>query len=383
MYDAIIVGARAAGSPTAMLLARKGYRVLVVDKATFPSDVISTHGIQQAGIARLLKWGLLDRVKAAGTPDTGITTIHIGDKAIVPPPDPDLPDGKTFSPRRYILDQILLDAALAAGAEVRQQFVLDDLLWDGEKVVGIRGHERGGRVVEERARVVIGADGKHSLVARKVGAVPYRAHAPLTLAYYSYFTGAGITDTDLYVSGKRAAFAWPTNGGASLIGIMAPRARLAEIRSDLEGNFVREVEAIVPELAERMRAGRREERVLGSIDLPNFYRQPYGPGWVLVGDAGFTKDPITAMGISDAFRSAEQVADAIDDGFSGRRPLEEALAEYQRVRDEKTLPLYQFAIQLASFNMAPAEQRYGLKETQAAAATAVAAAMPPASGIAA
>jgi flavin-dependent dehydrogenase len=334
MYDAIIVGARCAGSPTAMLLARKGYRVLVVDRARFPSEVISTHGIQQAGIARLHKWGLLDAVKAANTPDTGITTIHVADQQIRPPVDPGVPDGKAFSPRRYILDQILLEAAIAAGAEVRQGFTVDDLLWDGDTVVGIRGHARGGQPVEERASIVVGADGKHSLVARNVGAAVYRDYTPLTLAYYSYFSGVGLTDTDLFVSGNSAVFAWPTNDGLSLVGIMAPRTRFPEFRANIEEHLMGDIEAVVPDLAELVRGGRREERIFGSVDMPNFFRQPYGPGWVLAGDASFTKDPITAMGITDAFRAAEQVARAIDEGLSGRRPPQDALAEYQAARRE-------------------------------------------------
>lgn len=358
MYDAIIVGARCAGSPTAMLLARKGYRVLVVDKARFPSDIISTHGIQQAGIASLHRWGLLDAVKAANTPDTGVTTIHVSDQQIRPPVDPDVPEGKAFSPRRYILDQILLEAAIAAGAEVRQDFIVDDLLWDGDTVVGIRGRARGGKPVEERARIAVGADGKHSLVARHVAAPVYRDHAPLTFAYYSYFSGVGLRDTDLYVSGEQAVFCWPTNDNLSLIGVMAPHARFHEFRADIEGNFMRDIEAVVPGLAERVRAGRREERVFGSADLPNFFRQPYGPGWVLAGDAGFTKDPITAMGITDAFRAAEHVARAIDEGLSGARPLAEALEEYKQIRDEKSLPLYQFTLKLATFDSGPLIQKY-------------------------
>jgi flavin-dependent dehydrogenase len=367
MYDAIIVGARCAGSPTAMLLARQGYRVLVVDRASFPSDTLSTHGIQQAGIARLRKWGLLDAVRAR-TPDTGVTTIHIGGQKILPPPDPGVPDGKAFSPRRYILDQILLDAAVAAGAEAREEFTVDDLLFEGYRVVGIRGHARGGKPVEERARIVVGADGKHSFVARRVGAQAYHERPTLTLAYFSYFSGVGLTDTDLYVHPDAAVFGWPTNDNLSLIGIMRPVADARWYRADIENNMMRDIKMVVPELAQCMHAGKREERISGSVDLPNFFRQPFGPGWVLAGDAGYTKDPITALGISDAFRAAEQVADAIDDGFSGRRPLQEALAGYQSTRDEKAMALYQFTLDLASFKNARAQHE--LIESRIPATTA-------------
>lgn len=349
MYDAIIVGARCAGSPTAMLLARQGYRVLLVDRASFPSDVISTHGIQQAGIGMLHKWGLLDAVRASNAPPTGTTTIHLGHDRFVPPLDPRLPVEQGYSPRRYVLDQILLDAAVAAGVEVRQEFTLDSLLFEGRRVVGIAGHARGGTVVEERGKIVVGADGKHSTVARMVQARAYHQRPPINFTYYSYFSGVGLTDTDLYVRPGTAVFGWPTNDDLAIIGLLHPIDMFNEFRHDIEGNFMRDIDRAVPALGERMRSGRREERISGSADLPNFFRQAYGPGWVLAGDAGFTKDPITALGISDALRAADAVARAIDDGFSGRRPLEEALAHYERVRDEKSMPLYEFTLKLASF----------------------------------
>src|SRR5262245_25914467 len=238
MYDVIVVGARVAGSPLAMLLARKGYRVLVVDRARFPSDVVSTHAIQLGGTAKLNKWGLLDRVRASGAPATGVSTIHIGEKKMLAPPDPGVPDGLSYSPRRYLLDKILLDAAVEAGAEVREQFTVEDLLFEGERVAGIRGRSRGGVFVEERARIVVGADGKHSFVARRVGARAFREREPATMAYYSYYSGVGLTDTDLYVDADAAVYGWPTNDGLSIMGIMRPGRDKAWYRADLEANMM-------------------------------------------------------------------------------------------------------------------------------------------------
>jgi flavin-dependent dehydrogenase len=365
MYDVIVVGARCAGSPLAMLLARQGYRVLLVDRARFPSDVVSTHGIQQAGTGLLQKWGLLDAVKASNCPPTGTTTIHLGQEKLVPPLDPRLPP-ENYSPRRIVLDQILLEAAIAAGVEVREQFTLDSLLFEGRRVVGIAGHAQGGAVVEERAKIVVGADGKHSTVARMVQARAYHQHPPLTFAYYSYFSGVGLTDTDLYVRPDTCIFGWPTNDGLCIAGVIHPIARFNEFRRDVEGNFMRALYNTVPEVGERVRSGRREERIMGSADTPNFFREAYGPGWVLAGDAGYTKDPVTALGISDAFRSADALAKAIDDGFSGRKPLEEALARYQQNRDEKSMPLYEFTLKLATFKSDAAVRRLGRGEAREA-----------------
>src|SRR5436305_8836378 len=180
MYDAIVIGARCAGSPTAMLLARKGYRVLLLDKASFPSDVVSTHVIWPHGCEILDRWGLLEKLARTGCPpialkmtfDVGPFALHGG---VV-----DANGGRGgFCPRRTILDKLLVDAAVMSGAELREEFTLDSLIWDGDRVTGIRGHARNGASVEERAQVVVGADGIHSAVAREVEAPEYDAVAPL------------------------------------------------------------------------------------------------------------------------------------------------------------------------------------------------------------
>ncbi|HXX79191.1 MAG TPA: FAD-dependent monooxygenase, partial [Ktedonobacteraceae bacterium] len=192
MYDAIIVGARVAGSSTALLLARKGYRVLLVDRATFPSDTLSTHQIQLPGSAALKRWGLLDKVIA--TNPGKADQVHFDmDGLVITGQYPAL-DGVTavYSPRRYVLDTILVEAAADAGAEVRQEFTVQELLWEEECVVGIRGQAKTGGSVTERARIVIGADGRHSLVAKAVAAPSYDEQPTLTCGYYSYWAGVPL-----------------------------------------------------------------------------------------------------------------------------------------------------------------------------------------------
>ena len=157
MYDVIIVGARVAGAPTAMLLARRGLKVLVVDRATFPSDTLSTHQVQLPGVARLARWGVLDSVLAAGTPVTRDVRFDQGD-AVIAGRYPGYQGVEAMcSPRRTLLDRVLVDAARAAGAEVRENFAVDEILGDGP-VTGIRGREKGAPAVTEQARLVIGAD---------------------------------------------------------------------------------------------------------------------------------------------------------------------------------------------------------------------------------
>ena len=191
MYDAIVVGARCAGSPTAMLLARKGYRVLLLDKSHFPSDIMSTHYMQAPGVARMQRWGLLDRLRATTAPAITKVTITFGEMSFSPPfPDPDNPP-EAWCPRRIVLDKILVDAAVEAGAELREGFSVRELLFEDERVVGIRGGADGA-MVEERARIVVGADGLHSLVAKSVQPPEYQVIPSLT---YGCGAGAGGGNT--------------------------------------------------------------------------------------------------------------------------------------------------------------------------------------------
>ena len=346
MYDVIIVGARVAGSATAMLLARRGLNVLVLDRATFPSDTLSTHQVQVPGVARLARWGVLDQILAAGTPATRSVRFDQGE-AVITGRFPEY-DGADFmcSPRRTLLDKVLVDAARAAGAEVRENFTVDELLQDNETVTGVRGREKGAPVVTEQGRLVIGADGKHSLVAGAVRARAYRAKPPQSLAFYTYWEGVPVTGGAMYGRPGCALGAWPTNDGLLMTYLAWPIARFSEFRQDVEGNFLRTLDAVG--LGERIRAGRRAERFRGTPDLPSYFRQPYGPGWALVGDAGLLLDPVTGQGISHAFRDAELLADAVAEGLAGHCPLDKALRRYQQARDKATRPMYDFTASAAA-----------------------------------
>jgi flavin-dependent dehydrogenase len=347
MYDAIVVGARCAGSPTAMLLARKGYRVLLVDRAAFPSDTMSTHLIWQPGVAQLKRWGLLEKLRASNCPPISKVTFDFGALALTGSPPPTDGACDAYCPRRMVLDKILVEAAVEAGAELRESFSVRELVMDGDRVTGIRGRVRGGSTVTEKGRIVIGADGRHSLVARTGQAPIYREVPALAFYYYSYWGGVPTDGFSFYSRDYRAIFVLPTNYDLTLISVAWPKNEFRHYRADIEGNFLKTLE-LAPALAECVRDGRRKERFVGTGDLANFFRRPYGPGWALVGDAGYCKDPITAQGITDAFRDAGTLAQAIDDGFSGRRPLEEALAHHERQRNQAVMPLYEFACRTAT-----------------------------------
>lgn len=354
-YDAIIVGARCAGSPTAMLLARKGYRVLLVDRATFPSDTLSTHYLHQPGVASLARWGLLDDVVRSGCPPIRCQSLDFGPFALrtAPTPAGDIADG--YCVRRTVLDDILVHAAADAGVKVRQGFSVTELLTEDGRVTGIRGHSKSGQVTE-RAPIVIGADGVNSLVARTVQAPAYRVYPTMTCAYFSYFDGIDITDAELYPRPGRSIIAAPTNDGLTLVICYWPAAEFHAVRADIEQHFLASLE-LAPGLAERVRNATRAERFRGTGNLPNYFRRPQGDGWALVGDAGYHKDPILALGITDAFRDAELLADALDAGFSGRKPLDEAMADRERRRNELAAQGFENTLQFATLEPPPPDMQ--------------------------
>jgi 2-polyprenyl-6-methoxyphenol hydroxylase-like FAD-dependent oxidoreductase len=348
-FDVIVVGARVAGAATAMLLARAGMRVLTVDRAKFPSDTLSTHQIQVPGVARLNRWGLLGRLSAAGTPATRRVRFDAG-HVVLDGCFPCYDDvDALYSPRRTLLDSILVDAARAAGVEVREGFSVEDLVWAQDRVVGIRGRQRGGRPTTETARLVVGADGKRSMVAAAVAAHRYRQRPTSTLACYTYWSGVPATGGELYQRPGRAVAAFPTNDDLTMIYVAAPLTEFATFRTNVEDHYLKTL-GMCGDLGDRVREGTRAERFRTTPDLPNTFRIPYGPGWALVGDAGLVMDPITAQGISNALCEAEKLAEAITAGLGGGRPLNAALADYQRRRDAVLRPMYDFTTDLAALN---------------------------------
>jgi flavin-dependent dehydrogenase len=348
-YDVIIVGGRCAGSSLGLLLARAGTRVLLVDRTTFPSDTVNGHYIHPAGVRSLARWGILPRVLGESAPRP-VRAQRMDFGAFDLRGRFHWPDGTPafgIAPRRMRLDALLVDSAAAAGVEVREGFAVDNLIWEDDTVVGIRGHGQNGAHVEERARLVVGADGLHSRVAAAVGAEVYDFQPSQTCAYYSHWADLPSPELDVFVRPRQYLLTFPVDDGLTCVGIGWPRSEFARVRSDLEAEFERALDT-VPSLAARVRAGRRVEPLRGTADLPSYLRTPYGRGWALVGDAGCRVDPITGQGITDAFRDAELLADAIQQGLGGVQPLEAALPEYQRRRDAAVMPVYRYTQTRAS-----------------------------------
>ena len=359
MYDVIIVGARCAGSPAAMVLARKGYRVLVVDRAHFPSDAFSTHFIQQPGVALLNRWGLVQPLLDAGTPP--INKAAVGSLDVAPAIElPDVPGVVgTMAPRRTVLDKILVDAAREAGAEVREGFTFEDVIRDGDRVTGIAGRNEAGESVTENARLVIGADGRNSKVAEKVGAAMIKDIPAVTCGYFSYWADFPGDTAEVYFGDDRAHIIFPTNDERMVVIALWPPERFSELRKDAEANYTNAVRT-APLLADRAKSAQQVERLQGGT-VPNFLKQAWGQGWALIGDAGYHKDPTPADGISDAFYSVDILTVAADDFLSGNKSEEEAFADFQRQHDEKSLPRLELCIKISSFAEAAESTRGGIR----------------------
>jgi 2-polyprenyl-6-methoxyphenol hydroxylase-like FAD-dependent oxidoreductase len=334
-----------------MLLARKGHRVLMVDRATFPSDTVSTHFVHAPGVAALDRWGLREPLAATGCPpvrsysfDFGPFTIHGSPRAV---------DGveDAYCPRRPVLDTMLVHAAADAGVEVREAFSVDEILVEDGAVVGIRGKDAGGPVAEH-AKVVVGADGRNSLLAKVVRPDQYNERPAVSPAFYSYWSAVGSSGFEVYDGDRCGMAAFPTHDDLTLVIVGLPEDDFNAARHDVESAFLRAIDS-APPLAERVRSGTREERFHAATDLAGYFRKPYGPGWALVGDAGYHLHPITAQGITDAFTDAERLAAALDAVFSESSTYEDAMNAYQSERDQHVGAMYDMTFDFAQLDQPP------------------------------
>lgn len=348
-YDVIVVGARVAGASTAMLLARRGHRVLMVDRATMPSDVVSTHAILRSGVLQLARWGVLDRVIEAGTPPVRDITLGFGSERIEFEVKSEYGIDSFYGPRRHLLDSILADAAEESGADFAERTRMVDLLRGEQGEVCGVVTSRGGRRVPISARFVIGADGVWSRTAELVEARAYESHAATNAVTYAYFDGVDVAGFWFQFTPRVNAGIIATNEGQSCVFVGRSNDQIAEFRADSEAEFYRLLRSAGTDLADRVEGGSRASQFRGTKGLPGFLRQPWGTGWALVGDAGYTKDPISAHGISDAFRDAELCARAVDRSLCQPEVTVEAMSGYQRVRDRLSMPMYRQSEALAAY----------------------------------
>jgi flavin-dependent dehydrogenase len=344
-YDAIVVGARCAGAATAMLLARAGLDVLVVDRGQPGADTLSTHALMRGGVLQLHRWGLLDAVRAAATPAIRFATFHYADEEVAVPIKPRDGVDALYAPRRTVLDPLLVRAAAGAGAQVEHGVAAVDLLRDAAgRVSGVVLAGPGGAQVRVSAPIVVGADGMRSRIAALAGAQAERVAVHATAVVYGHWAGLEVEGFHWYYRPGVSAGAIPTNDGRTCLFVAMPPARFRrELAHGVDRLYQEVLAEAAPELARAVGRARLERKLWSFAGPAGFLRRAWGPGWALVGDAGYFKDPLTAHGITDALRDAELLARAILAGG------DEALASYQAARDAVSLGLFEVTDRIASF----------------------------------
>jgi flavin-dependent dehydrogenase len=356
-HDVVVVGARAAGAATALLLARLGHDVILLERAVFPADTISTHQIARTGVVQLHRWGLLGAVLFSGAPAIrqvtftaqGESTVRsIKDKAGV-----DL----LVAPRRHILDTLLADAAAGAGADLRFGTTVSGVLLDDTgRATGVYGHGPTGAPFEIQARFVVGADGLRSQVARSVRAEVIEDRGDRGAVQYAYYGGVAWNGIELILADRALTGVFPTHDGQACVWICSPSVDAHAVRrraATREEAFTGYLQRTAPELAERLRDGQRRSAVTGMLRTPNLIRRASGPGWALVGDAGYHRDAVTGHGLSDAYRDAELLANALDEALRDSAREATALARYQRQRDAALRDIFELTCALANYPPVP------------------------------
>jgi flavin-dependent dehydrogenase len=351
-FDVVVVGGRVSGASTALLLARSGLRVAVVERGRYGSDTLSTHGLMRAGVLQLGRWGVLDRLVAEGTPPIRQTSFHYADGETV---RLSIRAGAgvdaLYAPRRHLLDRVLVDAAVASGVEVMHGTTVTDLLREGPRVVGVRARDRRSRAVALTARMTVGADGIRSAVAGQVDARPYREGRAAASLLYRYYLALPATGYEWAYGAGAAAGLIPTNDEQTCVFVGSSPGRMRALRAaGAEEAFATLLREACPALHDRVADATPTGRLHGWAGRSGYLRHSWGPGWALVGDAGYFKDPITTHGITDALRDAELLADALLESLTGPLPEAVALSRYQAVRDRLSEPLFAATEAVAAFD---------------------------------
>ncbi|UWR23901.1 NAD(P)/FAD-dependent oxidoreductase [Sulfitobacter sp. S190] len=349
-FDAIIVGGRCAGASLAMLLGRRGLKVLLLDAAELPSDkTTSTHFIWQSGTGCLKRWGLIKKLEATNCAPHQSYLLDLGGlelRGAVRANEDGM--SQSYAPRRHVIDRLLLEEARAAGVEIQDGCKVLDMLRDGDRVAGVSYRDRQGGVAEARAHIVVGADGINSTIAELVGAETYNYRTKSQQIFFSYFKGVDIEDVEFYSRPGRMGFAWETNDWEVVAGFCCRGEDAKAMADDVAANYWRELATMSPSFHQRLKSAEQTAPVrMGGT--PSLMRTAGGKGWALVGDAGLNMDPVSAAGISNAFIQAEMLADAISTGLD-QDALDQEITSFAQARDEKFGPYFEFTADLAQLN---------------------------------
>jgi 2-polyprenyl-6-methoxyphenol hydroxylase-like FAD-dependent oxidoreductase len=352
-HDIVVVGARAAGAATALLLARLGHDVVMLERAHFPADTLSTHQIARTGVVQLQRWGLLKSILDSGAPAIRQVTFATADESVTRQIKERSGVDLLVAPRRYILDSLVGEAAVEAGAILRQGVTVTGVrIDDAGRATGVYGHDGNGEALTIDARFVVGADGLRSRVARSVGAEIIEDRGDDGAVQYAYYGGIPWRGIELIAGDRALTGVFPTHHGEACIWICSPSVDARKARRGAASRteaFTAYLDNTAPELAQRLRAGQRTSAVAGMLRTPNYVRTAHGPGWALVGDAGYHRDAVTGHGLSDAYRDAELLAVALDQTLRGGGDETTALAGYQRQRDQALRDIFDLTCALASY----------------------------------
>jgi 2-polyprenyl-6-methoxyphenol hydroxylase-like FAD-dependent oxidoreductase len=352
-YDVVIVGARAAGAATAHLLARSGLHVLLLDRGRYGTDTLSTHALMRGGVLQLSRWGLLNKVIAAGTPAVRRTTFRYAGAVVPITIKSSYGVDALYAPRRTVLDPILVDAAVAAGADVRFGVAVSDIERDHHgTVIGVVGRARDGQPFRARARIVVGADGIRSTIAERVGAPFERLGTSVAALTYGYWSGLETDGYEWNFRPDAASGVVPTNDGQACVYASASRRRIGR---GGPGPLSRIVAESSPDLAERLTAATPPPALRMFTGRRGHIRRSWGRGWALVGDAGYFKDPLSAHGLTDALRDAELLARGIVAVVVDGADERDALASYQTTRDALSTALFEVMDVIAGHRWTDAE----------------------------
>jgi 2-polyprenyl-6-methoxyphenol hydroxylase-like FAD-dependent oxidoreductase len=350
-FDVVVIGARCAGAATAMLLAARGHDVLVVDRAEFPSDTLSTHAISRGGIVALDRWGLLDEVISSGAPQIRKVSFH--------PPEGEpthrvVKDhaGVDFvlAPRRYVLDEIVLDGARRAGASIDTGVSATGVMRDDDgRVGGVHLRDRRGNERAIRSRFVVGADGVRSRIARSVGARIIDQRPAEGATYYTYASGLATEGAELHPGTRGSAGVIETHNGESNVWVCVPADRALSPTESRGAAFLGLLAEVAPALAARVHDAEITAPVRGALRLPNHVVEAAGPGWALAGDAAYHRDPVTGHGITDAFRDAELLATHLGAVLRGETSEAAGMACYSNERLRALRPIFELTCKLAEY----------------------------------
>lgn len=341
--DVVVVGGRCAGAPLAMLLAARGHSVVLLERSRMPCDTLCTHWIRVPGVRLLEQWGLRERLEKTGCPPIRHVRLDFEGRVLAGMPTASDGDAITFAPRRAVLDQVLFDAAREAGAQVRDNAVVRDLLRDGEMVRGVRATTDCGELTV-RARLVVGADGRNSTVARAAGAPPLEDRGVLARSTYAYWAGTADLGLRVRFRGRRGVSEWPTHDGLTMASLVFPPEGP---RTAGRGGITAQYLDGIAEISDLDDRGAIRLSPVRTAAVRNLRRGAHGPGWVLVGDAGHHKDPVSAQGISDAFSDAMVLAEAVHRALRDEIPMDWALSRYVTARDAQRMAAFEYTCEQA------------------------------------